>query len=114
MKIVDDKSLWLQLAEEFNLSPREAKELDEQYWYEYVVRHLAYPDFDALEIYNLGVFTFKLKKLELLRKRAKAKQESYSLLNAKIYMQKEIDRINTLIQYAEISNTKKKFQRYHG
>lgn len=104
-----------ELAEKYGLTERQAEELREQYWMEYVLGNLYSLEHDYIFVQGLGVFSAKLNKLKrelknLERRLAKITPETVYYAS----LEEKRDKISKLIEYVELNNSQKTYKRYYG
>lgn len=104
-----------QVGKEFGLDKRQAKELYEQYWMEFVIRSLYELKHDYIFVEGLGTFSIKLRKLlrqkHLLNAKLKVISADSSLRPA---AEQKLSLIQKLIDYVEMANTRRNYKKYYG
>ena len=109
------KTIIQQVGQEFGLDYKQATELYEQYWMEYVIKSVYSLEHDYIFIEGLGTFSAKLRKLLRQRHLLEAKLkviDHTSILKEQV--DKKLNKINKLIGYVEKSNTRRNYKRYYG
>lgn len=109
------KAIIEEVGKEFGLDIKQAQELFDQYWMEYVIKRIYQAEHDYIFIEGLGTLSIKLKKL--LRKRYLLTAK-LSAINPTSKLTDEIlqklQKIQNLINYAEKSNSRRNYKRYYG